>query len=660
MLYSLKKGNPNHEFLTKVGYVSKTNRTQKLPLIMASMDKTHTIGELFEWAKKNNIPTDTKVVISGKFDGLSLVQKTIDTNIIFTEAFNNSWTRGDQTEGERSDIYTMHMNGIQSIKGFTIGEIIMKKKTFEKKYSSANGGKYELARALVGGKLREDVPNIEVLKDIDYVKYGFYDKIDENNVPIETFSKEDQILFAIDPIPYKKMKLGELTEDILFDLYVEFGEEYDIDGLIIDVNDVKERQRLGRETTTLNPKFARAYKHKDFDDIVTTKVTEIIRYVDKFGFANPVVHIQPVKVDGIEITKVYADNEQFLSWYGIGKGCTIGVKRSGSVIPRIASVRGRSVYATKKYSVLRKECKDSKEFLKKHFDSQTTYNSWEIEITNPELYSYDDTKDIFLKLKDVENNPTVIFRRIVAFFEIIGVEGATEKTYDLLNKGGYTSLEKVLNLTITDIEALEGFGTVKATELVNNIKLMMNEASITTFLHASSLFPTMGSSKLGLLIHMIDKYKIADNYDVIGVSTEQKNKIILDCDTIDGIALISAEIFVEGILKYYSLGLHTIIEDYLHFNTVEEQEKAPSSDMFKDWHVVCTQFRDKNFEKALELNGAIVEKSFNKKVTHVIAADDYIETNKITKAMEENIPILKKSEIVVQIPVKKDDEYPAF
>ena len=85
---------PDDELLTSVGHTVSDERKSRLPIEMASMNKIKTMDDINDWCRLKSIPKTEKVIITPKFDGLSLcVDETSDS----------AWTRGDGEFGQKSN-----------------------------------------------------------------------------------------------------------------------------------------------------------------------------------------------------------------------------------------------------------------------------------------------------------------------------------------------------------------------------------------------------------------------------------------------------------------------------------------------------------------------------------------------------------------------------
>ena len=147
---------PESELLNKSILEKPKSRKENLPVRMASLDKKKSLDEIKKWAESVNIKETDIIIITPKYDGISLLTSG-----------SNCWTRGDGFIGQNSSEHYSLMNSGEILRAEVFGEAIMKKKVFEEKYSSD----YKSARNLVAGLFNRDIPSI-FLEDVDFIKYG--------------------------------------------------------------------------------------------------------------------------------------------------------------------------------------------------------------------------------------------------------------------------------------------------------------------------------------------------------------------------------------------------------------------------------------------------------------------------------------------------------
>jgi DNA ligase (NAD+) len=288
---------PDDEILTQVGHtISDETRKALLPIEMASMDKLKTIEEISDWCRLKGIGTSELVIITPKLDGLSLCVE---------EDTENVWTRGDGVYGQKSNEHYKLIKNHKKANSFdyTYGEVIMSKKSFLDKYSEEFANPRNLVAGLLNSKEIKDS-----LTDCNYIRYGGVGG---------DFTTKKEVLdelnkFQTVKINYHVCKITDLTEELLIDLFHKWSVDYEIDGVIIEVNNLELQEELGRETSSKNPVWARAFKHESFTQAAETEVVGISWNISKQGYLKPTLHVRPIKLDGVTVSNVTGNNARFV------------------------------------------------------------------------------------------------------------------------------------------------------------------------------------------------------------------------------------------------------------------------------------------------------------------------------------------------------------
>ena len=511
----LEELDPENPRIVKVGETPPDDeRKEKLPIIMASMNKCKSLDptpdkkkeSVKDWMRKKNISSDTVLCITPKLDGLSICNEI---------KVKKAWTRGDGYYGQNSD---PHFKDIMSkypsdkIDSFlqayqyapyvyTTGEAIMLKDVFQKKYSKSVLGEengFDNGRNLVGGNFNKYKEELRPrLVDTLYMRYGFYCGMDmDKSTQLDILNQ----YFNNPPIPYKLHTLDELSSEYLKGLFEEWVKIWDIDGLIIEVNDKDLRNKIEPERSTkdnplvMNPGFARAYKAA-FEEVKESKVIGLILDISKLGFIIPVAEVEPIMLDGAEVTHVTCNNAKMVYDLGIGKGSILKLCRSGMVIPFILDVVKRS----------------EEQFL---FPSVCpccgTTLIW-------------NDKNTHLMCTNEKCSDRII-KQITSFFDILGVKGVRETTFRQLYKAGHDSIQKILSMTIDEFKSLERMGDSKASNIYDAIHSKIDGVSLSKLQHASGFFTdqntgfSLGSKKLILLENFTQKPSVSEIIKINGFS----------------------------------------------------------------------------------------------------------------------------------------------
>lgn len=106
---------------------------------------------------------------------------------------------------------------------------------------------------------------------------------------------------------------------------------YDIDGVVVKVNDFAQREEMG--ATAKVPKWAVAYKFPPEEK--ETKLLEILNSVGRTGVITPVAVFEPIRLAGTDVSRATLHNQDFITEKGICLGDTIIVRKAGEIIPEV-------------------------------------------------------------------------------------------------------------------------------------------------------------------------------------------------------------------------------------------------------------------------------------------------------------------------------------
>lgn len=574
---------PHNDIFSQIGHlISDESRKRKLPIPMASMNKVKSIEEIKDWFRTKNIVKCAQLVITPKYDGLSLC---------VNELTGEAWTRGDGEYGQKSDEHykliknkffdwiELSQNGLiteprvdfQLPFTYTFGEVMMPKKTFLEKYSND----FANPRNLVAGLLNSKEAT-EPLKDLVYIKYGAYTKSDK-------FGFKSSILDELNKgqsikVPYETTSIGKLTEDYLQELFTRWSQDFEIDGLIIEVDHIGIQNDLGRETSSNNPCYARAYKSPNFEQTAESEIIGISWNISKQGYLKPTLHVTPVKLDGVTVSNVTGNNARFVKDLGLGIGAKVLIKRSGMVIPII-------------YEVLQS-----------------------VEFQMPDVPNIDWNEN-GVELMTLEETDEQKFKQLVSFFEILEADSFGEGVIKQLWDSGYITVKQILSLTTSDLEKIDRFGKRKAFIVYNSIQSSVKNVSLSKLQHATGIFKGLGSKKLALLEHFTTKPQIDD---------------IL---SIEGFAEISAKSYIDGYDKFFDF-----IKDLPII--FEEKKDVKTSSELDGTSFVFTGVRRTDLESIIESRGGKIGGSVSKNTTHLIMKAVGSGSSKEKKALELGITIM--------------------
>jgi NAD-dependent DNA ligase len=558
----------------------------RLPVQMGSMDKIHDIDEYVRWIKARNLPPSAIIVITPKYDGNSLVSDD-------SKEPKRAWQRGDGTSGAMiAEHYSHFCGGGKQDEYFVIGEAIMDRKTFEENYSTEVLGDedgYKTARDFVNGRFRSQDVDVEAMKRTHFLRFGLVRK-DGGRLDKVQQLEICNIMNGY-KIPYEVMKARDVSEDRLYWLYEEWGKDFKLDGLVLDVNDAELREQLGRDSNG-TPVFAVAFKGA-FEEVKETVGNKLVWHVNKSGFLKPVIHINPVILEGVEVKKALVDNARTVIAMGYHDGCKVEIKRSGTIIPRIIRVLDPGKDGL---SYVPLECP----VCGAKTDWDEDYKS-EIACTNP----------------DCEGRR---LKRIRFFFKAMDIKNVGPKTVELLWANGFDTVEKVLNMTKEDFMRLEGYMESKTELVYNSIHAKLKPVALPKLQHASGYFRGLGADKLQLVAHFKSKPTLEDLVNVKGFAEK------------------SAKAYLDGIEKFWEFAAKIPA-------TIGEQKQEKVSDEYAGHVYVFSGFRDGKLQGEIEKRGGRVVSSWSSKVTHLVIQEKGSGSKKEKEALANGSTVYSRAEL---------------
>ena len=308
------------------------------PVPLMSLQDVFSMEELNDFLEKTIAAEgNAEFSVEPKIDGLSVALEYVDGKFV------RGATRGDGTVGE--DV-TENLKTIRSIpmtltgapsRLIVRGEVFMPKKSFEK----LNLRQEELGKPLfanprnaAAGSLRQLDPKIAAKRGLDIYVFNVQ-LADGVEFTGHTQSLEYLKSLKFKVIPHKKLsKVSEIDAEVLS--INENREKLicDIDGAVIKVDDLSQRERLGN--TAKFPKGAAAYKYPP--EIKPTVVEDIVVQVGRTGVLTPKAVVRPVRLAGTTVTNATLHNQDFIRERDIRIGDTVLIRKAGEIIPEILEV----------------------------------------------------------------------------------------------------------------------------------------------------------------------------------------------------------------------------------------------------------------------------------------------------------------------------------
>lgn len=477
----LKKLDPDHPVVTGVGAipVSEWKKVQhEVP--MDSLNKVNTEEEFIDWVNTNCKGVD-EFVASEKLDGISVSVKYIDGK------FHQALSRGDGVQGEDISQNVKVMEGIpeklkSNYSGHVRGEIILRKskhKEYFPDYANPRNAASGIAK-------RYDGDGCEHLTVLFYSAEG-------------DFKKESDVFKKIEKLglntPFWKIvdAKGALAVQKDYQDSTRESLDYDIDGMVYSVNDLATKIAMGDKGR--GPAGSIAFKFEA--PSAETIITKIVWQVGNTGRMTPVAHFKTVDLLGTKVSKASLYNYSYIKDLGVGVGATVIVIRANDVIPRVEEVV--TPKNVEKFPDVCPEC-GTKTFRDGEYircpNKETCppqvlgrVSTWVKELGIMEWGDkvvkkmidaglVEDVADIYKLNKDQiasldkmgAKSADVLLKELDKYREVplynliggLGIDNVATSTVKLVMGAGHDSLDAIKKLSVSQLENIDGFGSIKA------------------------------------------------------------------------------------------------------------------------------------------------------------------------------------------------------
>ncbi|GAA4448304.1 NAD-dependent DNA ligase LigA [Rurimicrobium arvi] len=328
--------------------------SERLPTVahlvpMLSLDNTYNADDLRDWARRCETAIAGESItycVEPKYDGASI------SLIYEADRLSRAATRGDGVSGEEITNNVKQIKSIPLSAAFATGgvrqleirgEVVIHKETFAGlNRQRASEGLAPLAnpRNAASGTLRMLDPAEVAKRKLSAVLYHIsdYSLLGGAGTPASLHTHYDSLKWLQElgfPTPVKEMRLFTDIDGVIgfcADFETKRDElPYEIDGLVIKVNDFAQQERMGM--TAHHPRWAVAYKFKARQ--ATSKLRAVEFQVGRTGSVTPVAKIDPVNIGGATVSSISLFNEDVVREKDIHIGDTVLVERAGDVIPYI-------------------------------------------------------------------------------------------------------------------------------------------------------------------------------------------------------------------------------------------------------------------------------------------------------------------------------------
>lgn len=593
----------------KVGGHAKSTFSQVVHDVqMQSLQDVFSFDEVKEFVIKmqKEYGSDIEFCVETKIDGLS-VSLEYENGVLVRGS-----TRGDGFVGEDVTENLKMVHGIplklNTNDTFEVrGEVYMPRKEFESVNEKLeNDGKQILSnpRNAAAGTLRQLDPALVKSRNLSIFVFNLQKGI---NFDLHSKSLEYIQKTGIKTIEYIKVckSLDEILSAIEEIGSLRDSLEYDIDGAVVKINDLKLREEAG--STVKVPKWAVAYKYPP--EQKETIVKEIKVQVGRTGQVTPMAILEPVRLAGSVISKTTLHNFDYVKDKDIKIGDTVVIQKAGDVIPEVINVvKSKRTGREEEYTIPTK-CPVCGEKLEKLKDEVA------LRCTNSEC-------------------PALTYRSLVHFAsrDAMDISGLGESIIEqLLDANLITDIADIYYLKYEDVVKLERFAPKSAKNLIDSINKTKTNS-------LDKLLFGLGMRHIGKKAAKILAQNFDDIYDISNASFEKLNKL-------DDFGEIMAKSVVDFFNKDATLNLISKL-DKAGVNLKGNKKEYLSNVLENKVFVVTGSFDGysrNDITKLIEDNFGKVSSSVSKKTDYLVAGENA--GSKLAKAESLNVSVISLDEL---------------
>ena len=586
-------------------------------LPMGSLEKVTTGEALQKWADdvRKRLGTDEPVayVIEPKIDGSAI-------SLLYEQgAFVRGATRGD---GERGEDVTQNLRTIDAVPlrvRATDGDPPALLEVRGEVYFPLSGfARFNDAQVAAGkkpapnprnaaaGSLRQLDSRITAARPLSLWVYGFGAR--EGEFPETQWEMLEWLRehgFRTNPHAVRLETIDEVAEACR-DWEARRAElDYEIDGIVIKVDDLDQQRRLG--ALHQRPRWARAYKWAPTTAVTTLNKIHI--RVGRTGALNPWAELEPVQVGGVTVSNATLHNEEDINRKDIREGDLVVVQRAGDVIPQIVGPAGEHKPGTRRFR-MPKRCPLCR-----------------AEVVKPEGEVMHRCPNRACPSRGLET----LIHWVSAAMDIEGVgEQFVRKLWD---EGLLRSMPDLYRLTVEQLQELDGYGEISAGRAVASIEASKAQPF-------SRVLFGLNIPKIGWVLARNLARDFGTVEALIAASQE-------DLEEAEGIGPDRAELVAEWFAEEENRRLVEELRS-LGLNMTAGKAERPVEGPLTGHQYVITGtlegFSREEAKTALEALGAKVSDSVSKKTTGVIVGES--PGSKVAKAQKAGVPVLDEDALV--------------
>lgn len=614
-LKKLEKENPEFAFETSPtrrvgGEVLSTFEKVEHKIQMASLQDVFSFSEVEEFVNKCKAELDSPVfVVEPKIDGLS-VSLEYENGIFKTGSTRGNGFIGENVTENVKTIRSIPMKLSSPLPYIEVrGEVYMPRKSFKElvEFQELNDEQpFKNPRNAAAGSLRQKNPKITAKRKLDIFIFNLQ-QIDGAEITSHKQSLDyiSELGFKVIPGYKQCSTVEEILSEIenIGNMRNEFS--FDIDGVVIKVDDFEQRRKMGE--TAKYPKWAVAYKFPPEEK--ETKLLDVEVNVGRTGAITPVAVFEPIILAGTSVSRAVLHNQQFIDEKDVRIGDIILVRKAGEIIPEVI----RSV---------------------SHSENSVPFKLPEkCPVCGTEAVRYDDESVLRCPNTDC---PAQLLKSIIHFAskDAMNIDGLGPAIVSLLlEKNLINSVADLYILKKEQLTELDRFAEKSADNLIKAIEQSKSN-------NLDRLVFALGIRNIGAKAAKLLCARFKDIDSIINATAEE-------IEQIDGFGEIMAENVEKAFREPHRL---EIIERFREYGlNMEYKSASEGSDMrFEGKTFVLTgtlpTMKRRDAQELIEKFGGKVSSSVSKKTDYVVAGEDA--GSKLTKAQQLGIQILTEQELI--------------
>ena len=601
-----------------------TQITHKIPML--SLSNAYSAQDLRDFDKRvrdiNN--NGVEYVVEFKIDGLS-VGLTYNDGL-----FDKGATRGNGVVGEDitenlKTVKSIPLNINQDNEVVVRGEVYISKENFENINKSQEEQGLQLfanPRNLAAGTLRQLDSKLTAKRPLDIFVFNLeYIEGMEFESHSQSLEYLHKLGFKVSPNYKVCNSIDEVIEHIEYWTKNRDSLEFDIDGMVIKVNNLKQRENMGY--TAKSPRWAIAYKFPA--EQKKTKLIDIIVEVGRTGTITPTAILEPVRLAGTTVSRATLHNEDYITEKDIRIGDTVLVQKAGDIIPQVVEVK--------------KEERTGDEIEFKLPDKCPVCSEPTVRLEG----------EAAVKCINI-SCPAQIRRGIIHFVsrDAMNIDGLGESIITLLlEKELIKDVADLYYIKKEDVVGLERMGEKSATNLINSIeKSKSNELYRLINGLGIKYIGVKGAKVLAKSFNNIDEIINADINRLINL--EEFGEIMAN----SVVQFFREERNLNVIEKLKQAGVNTE-------NITDEDDSIEK--IFEGMKIVLTgtlpTLKRNDAKEMIESRGGKATSSVSKSTTFVLAGEEA--GSKLTKANELGIKVIDEEKFLELIKLKSKEEVEA-